>query len=82
MLCVCHVRACVWVYRHTTIPPPPHTHHSLFTHLNIYKDCYYCINYLLIYNLKDLYWSIRNVWETTFPWKRCQGPFIVCECQI
>lgn len=26
----------------------------LSSYLNIYKDFYYCINYLLIYNLKDL----------------------------
>lgn len=28
---------------------------SVASHLNIYKEPYYCINYLLIYNLKDLY---------------------------
>lgn len=39
---------------------------SLSSYLNIYKDSYYCINYLLIYNLKDLYQAPGTAGESDF----------------
>lgn len=56
-----HMHQCYFYALSTThsssdfLPPP-----LLFSYLNIYKDSYYCINYLLIYNLKDLYWATRT----------------------
>lgn len=62
--------------RHPAPAPPPRLPLCVSAYLNIYRDSYYCINYLLIYNLKDLYCPLK-ISKTTFTYKRCQGLFIV-----
>lgn len=44
------MRQCCSVQSGAHAAPDP----SVASRLNIYKEPYYCINYLLIYNLKDL----------------------------